>query len=203
MDETAFWAIIRRCHEAAAGEMGRKCDLIKTEMIALSKKDAQAFARYFEQATDRAYCWPLWGAAYVINGGCGDDTFSDFRASLISRGRVAFEQALSDPESLADEDIDESSWFYEGFQYAVHDGIKANLGFRPARSTPYPDSPSGTAWSEETVNIQSSLPRSGDRGDERPSVLAGDRHVERAGVNCESRKPIDIDRRTRCVPSHA
>jgi hypothetical protein len=49
MDETAFWAIIRRCHEAAAGEMGRKCDLIKTEMIALSKKDAQAFARYLNR----------------------------------------------------------------------------------------------------------------------------------------------------------
>jgi hypothetical protein len=114
MDETAFWAIFQRGHEA--GEMGRKCDLIKTEMIALSKKDAQAFARYFEQATDRAYCWPLWGAAYVINGGCGDDTFSDFRASLISWGRVAFEKALSDPDSLAEEDIDESSWFYEGFQ---------------------------------------------------------------------------------------
>jgi hypothetical protein len=143
MDETAFWAIFQRGHEA--GEMGRKCDLIKTEMIALSKKDAQAFARYFEQATDRAYCWPLWGAAYVINGGCGDDTFSDFRASLISWGRVAFEKALSDPDSLAEEDIDESSWFYEGFQYAVHGDIKANLGFRPARSTPYPDSPSGTA----------------------------------------------------------
>jgi hypothetical protein len=78
MDETVFWAIIQRCHEAAAGEMGRKCDLIKTEMIAFSKKDAQAFARHFEQATDRAYCWPLWGAAHVINGGCGDDTFSDF-----------------------------------------------------------------------------------------------------------------------------
>jgi hypothetical protein len=143
MDETAFWAIFQRCHEA--GEMGRKCDLIKTEMIALSKKDAQAFARYFEQATDRAYCWPLWGAAYVINGGCGDDTFSDFRASLISWGRVAFEKALSDPDSLAEEDMDESSWFYEGFQYAVHGDIKANLGFRPARSTPYPDSLSGTA----------------------------------------------------------
>jgi hypothetical protein len=35
--------------------------------------------------------------------------------------------------------------FMKDFNYAVHGDIKANLGFRPARSTPYPDSPSGTA----------------------------------------------------------
>jgi hypothetical protein len=32
---------------------------------------------------DRGYSWELRGAAYVINDGCGDDTFNDFRSSLI------------------------------------------------------------------------------------------------------------------------
>ena len=74
---------------------------------------------------DSAYCWSLWGAAYVINGGCSDDPFVDFRASLISRGRQVFERALSDPDSLADEDFDGSDWFNEGYQYAVADGVRS------------------------------------------------------------------------------
>jgi diguanylate cyclase (GGDEF)-like protein len=70
---------------------------------ALSKEGALEFGRLFDTMMDRAYHWPLWGAAYVIHGGCSDDTFSDSRASLISRGRLAFERALSNPDMLADE----------------------------------------------------------------------------------------------------
>src|SRR5207248_2249239 len=89
--------------------------------------------------------------AYVINGGCGDDTFSDFRASLISRGQQAFERALSDPDFLAEEDFDEEAWFYEGYQYAVTEGTEAVAGATPDRAEPHPENPSGDEWSEEQV----------------------------------------------------
>ena len=49
----------------------------------------------------RSYTWELWGAAYVINGGCSDDCFEYFRAALIMRGRSTFETALVNPDSLA------------------------------------------------------------------------------------------------------
>ena len=49
-----------------------------------------------------AYTWDLWGAAYLINGGCSDDGFAYFRSWLISRGRAAYEEAVRDPDSLAD-----------------------------------------------------------------------------------------------------
>ena len=95
---------------------------------------------------DRAYSYKLWGAAYVINGGCGDDTFNDFRSSLISRGHSCFERATADPDSLADEPFNETAWFYEGYQYAVGDGVKAVAGMRPRRR--HPDRPSGEDWVE-------------------------------------------------------
>ena len=113
MDEDGFWAIIQKCHDAAPRDMNRKGELVRQEIDRLAPADAADFRRHFEMARMRANDFHLWGAAYVINGGCGDDTFDDFRTSLISRGRDAFERAVADPDSLAAEEIDPEMWFYE------------------------------------------------------------------------------------------
>ncbi|MFD6293827.1 DUF4240 domain-containing protein [Streptomyces sp. NPDC060235] len=41
-------------------------------------------------------------AAYLIGGGCSNDSFMDFRAGLIALGRDWYEKATADPDSLAD-----------------------------------------------------------------------------------------------------
>lgn len=151
MDEIQFWEIVQRAHEQSDGVMDDKCEGIRTIVSKLSKDDAIGFARLFDLVMVRAYDWRLWGAAYVIHGGCGDDTFSDFCSSLISRGRQAFENAIADPEILADEDFDEDSWFYEGFQYAVTDGVKAAAGSIPNREVSFPSEPFGKEWAEDKV----------------------------------------------------
>ncbi len=153
MDEAKFWEIVQQAHDESDGDMDIKCDELYDRVADLSEEDALEFSRLFDSMMDRAYSWPLWGAAYIVFGGCSDDAFTDFRAALISRGRAAFEKALADPESLADdEDYDEDAWFYEGYQYAVADGVEAAAGFYPEREQPHPENPSGTAWDEDTVD---------------------------------------------------
>jgi hypothetical protein len=49
-----------------------------------------------------SYRWDLWGAAYLINGGCSDDGFDYFRGWLLSQGRAIWQATLADPDSLAD-----------------------------------------------------------------------------------------------------
>jgi len=44
----------------------------------------------------------LWGAAYLINGGCSDDGFDYFRGWLIAQGREVFERTVADPDALAE-----------------------------------------------------------------------------------------------------
>jgi Protein of unknown function (DUF4240) len=149
MDEQKFWEVVQRAHDISAGNMDRKCDALRQQIFALSKDDALQFARLFDAMMDKAYDWPLWGAAYIIGGGCGDDSFNDFRSSLISRGRLALERALADPDSLAGGDLSEADWFYEGYQYAVTQGVKAVAGMRPGRQMP--NEPSGAAWKEAEV----------------------------------------------------
>jgi hypothetical protein len=149
VDEAQFWQLVQRAHDAAGGDMDRKCQLLRAEIGKLLKSAAIDFAALFDTMMDRAYSHQLWGAAYVIHGGCGDDTFSDFRSSLISRGRVCFERAIANPESLADEEFDDPTWFYEGYQYAVTAGVKAVAGSQPGRR--HPDRPSGEQWREDDL----------------------------------------------------
>ena len=42
------------------------------------------------------------GRPHLINGGCSDDGFRDFRVWLVGRGRHAYEAALKNPDTLAD-----------------------------------------------------------------------------------------------------
>ena len=60
------------------------------------------FDHWWEVALAESYHWNLWGAAYVINGGCSDDGFDYFRGWLILQGRDVFEAAVKHPDSLSD-----------------------------------------------------------------------------------------------------
>jgi hypothetical protein len=178
MDEEQFWRTVEQVHVAAQGNMARKCELLAAQMAQLSRAEAIEFRDIFDAMMVRAYHWPLWAAAYLIHGGCGDDTFSDFRSALISRGRRAFETALSDPDSLADEPFDEDAWFFEGYQGAVMKGLRVHfanpsargwlgrwLRLERARDDPLPPrvvpalaEPTGERWSE-TDPLAERLPK--------------------------------------------
>uniref|UniRef100_UPI00402B9BD3 DUF4240 domain-containing protein n=1 Tax=Methylomonas sp. PHL2-19 TaxID=3438878 RepID=UPI00402B9BD3 len=152
MDERQFWLMVEQAHELSGGDMKLKCETLAELVSKLAKDDAVRFVHYFDAMMDRAYSWSLWGAAYVINGGCGDDCFADFRATLISYGQQLFELVLADPDRLADDDFVEIDWFFEGFQYAVHDGVKAATGGTDyQREMTCPLQPSGMAWAEDDV----------------------------------------------------
>jgi hypothetical protein len=47
-----------------------------------------------------SYRYPLWAAAYLVNGGCSDDGFEYFRGWLIMQGRDAYERVVADPDAL-------------------------------------------------------------------------------------------------------
>lgn len=151
MDEAGFWEIVQRVHDESGGDMDDKCERVRAAVGALPPADARAFAKIFDTLMDRAYTWSLWGAAYVINGGCSDDSFTDFRASLISRGHGAYERALKNPDSLAGESFDDDDWFHEGYAYAVTEGAQDAVHGLVPRSRPHPARPSGKEWSEDEV----------------------------------------------------
>ena len=152
MNTDQFWKIIDSVHAKSGGDMDRKCELLKKELSALERDDLCDFIDQFDAADSAAYTWPLWGAAYVMHGGCSDDSFSDFRATLISQGERVYELALADPESLVELDFDdEEDVCYEGFQYVKNDVAEEKLDEIPKRKADFPDDPTGSEWDEDSV----------------------------------------------------
>jgi len=117
MSINEFWSVVERVHAAAPQDMLVKCKLLAEELHRMPADELLSFVRHFTEFYFRAYKWDIWAAAYIIHGGCSDDSFMDFRWTLISLGRRPFEAALADADSLADFDIKREWACFEGYQY--------------------------------------------------------------------------------------
>ncbi|MFH8367362.1 DUF4240 domain-containing protein [Streptomyces sp. NPDC018031] len=102
MDETEFWELIDSARAAAEGDPEDQSDVLVERLARLDPDAVLDFARHFEARFNRAYRWDLWGAAWVLLDGAGDDAFDAFRCWLIGQGREVFEGALHEPDDLAD-----------------------------------------------------------------------------------------------------
>jgi hypothetical protein len=112
LDEMAFWQLIADTRRAAGNETGRQSELLEERLTQLPAHAIVDFARIRRQLDQRAYTWSLWAAASVIEDGCSDDCFRDFRAYLISLGPGPYRHALQDPDSLASvaQDAEQGNW---------------------------------------------------------------------------------------------
>ncbi len=152
MNQHEFWQIIDSVHSDSGGDMDRKCELLKSQLSKLPKQDIRDFIGHFDSADASAYTWSLWGAAYVMCGGCSDDSFSDFRSTLISHGSDIYKRALADPESLAELEFkSQDDISYEGFQYVHLEVEEEVFGEIQPKSNNFPSDPSGSEWDEDDL----------------------------------------------------
>ena len=100
MDRSAFWKIIGDARSDARDDEAF-LSRIDSRLRTLTPKELLEFEGHFNKIRSESYAWCLWGAAYLMNGGCSDDGFEYFRAWLMAQGRQTFEQALDDPDTLA------------------------------------------------------------------------------------------------------
>ena len=154
MDRNAFWTIV----EQARNEDPEQPEESLREILQqLPQESIAAFQKHFDQLFVEAYRWDLWGAAYLIGGGCSDDGFADFRYGLISAGRKIYEAAISNPDSLADVDIDLDNELYGYVATEVYE--EKGDGEMPRTHDDRPE-PLGEEWDfdDESEN-QARLPR--------------------------------------------
>jgi hypothetical protein len=111
-DEASFWSLIEQTRRAGDNDTGRQSGLLKDRLTELSPRAILQFERVRQRLDRQAYTWSMWGAASVIDDGCSDDCFRDFRAYVISLGRGPYERALRNPDSLASvaQDSETGDW---------------------------------------------------------------------------------------------
>lgn len=98
MDISSFWEII----EKSKKHNDEQVSWITEELNQFSLDDIVDYEFHFLKAYDISYHSKLWGAAYIIMGGCSDDSFDYFRAWLISQGESVFTMTLANPDILAE-----------------------------------------------------------------------------------------------------
>ena len=148
--QAGFWQLIADTRDAAGNDTGRQSELLEERLSGLPPEQIVTFQRTREGLDRRAYTWDIWGAAYVIEDGCSDDCFRDFRAYLISLGPGPYEAALRDPDSLAPvvQDAEEGDW--ENADDVAPDAYESATGEDfPGDSSDLSGDPRGEPWDDE------------------------------------------------------
>jgi len=137
-------------------------DKLRVLLNALQPAEVKDFKVIFDRQIARANSWGLWGAAYVIMGGCSDDGFEYWRAWLISQGREVFERAITNPESLAALNLgspDEME--LEELAYIAPEIFESKTGNDLYQELPKRDGPmepAGEPWDEDSDALKSRFP---------------------------------------------
>jgi hypothetical protein len=150
MDEAAFWQLIADTRAASGNDTGRQSELLEERLSGLPAQQIVDFGRIRHRLDQQAYTWKMWGASYVIDDGCSDDCFRDFRAYLISLGPDAYQAAMSDPDSLAPvvQDAEEGDW--ENADNVAPDAYESATGEDiPTDDADLSGNPRGEPWDDE------------------------------------------------------
>jgi hypothetical protein len=186
MPSEDFWRIIARAAESAH-DPDAHVDALRMALRALSLEEIMSFEAAFRRHLNQAYTWDLWGAAYVINGGCSDDGFEYFRRWLVSRGRDVYEAALADPESLAQLDAQpgpDDLWEFEEICYVAPRVFEEKGGQGDVRDQAEPEAglagaePSGKPFSEDEEHLARRYPDLVKRFGPKPPGGTGSRRSE-------------------------
>lgn len=119
MTDEWFWCIVESSWPSAE-DLLSPIHLQKyfDTLALLQEPDLCKFGKAKELAKKQANKYNLWDAAYVLNNGCGDDDFANFRAGLIALGKEVFYRVLESPdEALAALPIAEQLIRCEAFDY--------------------------------------------------------------------------------------
>jgi hypothetical protein len=169
MDETKFWGVIEDASRAAPGHgmesADRQAAALEARLSKLRPAEIIAFQGILDEKLKQSFRWDLWGAAYLLNGGCSDDCFEYFRGWLIGRGRRVYEAALQNPDSLADfaadprtSDPSEAARECERFLYVAQLAYEKVVGGEiPRQDLSRPREPVGSPWQED--DLPKLLPR--------------------------------------------
>lgn len=114
IDIDLYWQIIENSLATADTLESQEENLIN-ELKELTAEDIIGFRLRTEFFMYQSYSNELWCAASIMNDGCSDDGFQNFRLWLISQGKQIFTDAMMDPDNLSTyfEDEFNEDDFYE------------------------------------------------------------------------------------------
>jgi len=160
IDEELFWKIIKTCKDKAKADYEQQQEELRNELRKMTPNDIIMFGNRFRYFRGQANTWELWGAIYIIYGGCGDDSFNDFREWVIGQGKDFYYKTIQNPESLVDIEtgiIVEVEW--EGLGYVPLSVFEELTGQEMPYQYQENHNTTGNEWAEEGDDLKNMFPK--------------------------------------------
>jgi hypothetical protein len=153
MDANGFWELIEKSRQGVDG-CEEQAERLLGLLRGLPADKIVEFKEHFHDCLDRSYRWDLWAVAYIVRGGCSDDSFEYFRCWLIGQGRAYFEAALASPRRAADGIKPGDDAECEDLLYVAGDAYEEATGEEgmPRSTRKRPAEPAGEEWDEDKVD---------------------------------------------------
>jgi len=163
MDEAKFWTLIAEARAESADSTDPDedfLDALYARLEPLAPEEIAAFQQVVWQLNRQAYTYAMTGALYVMTDGEADEIdLEGFRGWLISQGEVVFKKTVSDPDSLADEDVVPADAFLPDMLTLAAELYKEQTAadLAPDEAAQLPKAPAGDELSVE--DLPRKLPR--------------------------------------------
>lgn len=91
ISQERFWELIEKSNK------GENLDEVLSE---LTDNEIFGYSYWWNYFNAISYKQDLWAVAYVVMGGCSDDSFDYFRFWLVAQGKETFEKAMQNADNL-------------------------------------------------------------------------------------------------------
>lgn len=158
MNTDQFWKIIAVSKTNSSGDHEKQQTELEKELLKLTAIEILEFDNKFRTLRGEVYNWNFWAGAYIINGGCSDDCFSDFRGWLIGQGKETFDSAVQNIENLAElNETNDGDW--EGLSYIPTDAYEKKTGNDMPNGIQENFEITGEEWNEEGDDLKIKFPK--------------------------------------------
>jgi predicted DNA-binding WGR domain protein len=162
MPEVKFWKIIAASFDKAKGNYTKQKEALKSELKTLNPQDIICFSNTFHDLIGGLYNQQVWAAADIIRGGCGDDSFYDFRDWLIAQGKIVYNKTKRNPETLVSFDSKKMAieWggMYDVSERAFYELTGREIPVAPFKGIGKPVKLSGYDWEQGTDDQKNMFP---------------------------------------------
>ncbi|MFL5730781.1 MAG: DUF4240 domain-containing protein [Cytophagaceae bacterium] len=159
MPEEKFWAIVQSSFDKTNGDFEEQQIQLASLLKSLALQEIILFDNRFRELRGRAYNWQLWAAIYIIHGGCGDDSFMDFRDWVIAQGNFFYYRTISDPETLAEVETERIEIEWEGMGYIPSTVFKKLTGKEIPSEYRENQEITGTEWEDDSDTLKNMFPK--------------------------------------------
>jgi hypothetical protein len=128
MDKQEFWRVIDFAHQQAKVDEGLFENLLVKNLSQYSSEGIIEFECLLEQQLLAADDFKIMAAQKIIEGSVTDDSYLYFRCWLISQGKNVFEEALRNPDSLANLDTEGTVAEFEPLLYVSTQAYENKTG---------------------------------------------------------------------------